>query len=66
MKIKNFMYKIFARNKFYSKDSKPNALVKAKEKTDKYAYNYMKVRLNYVCLGNAIFVYAYTFLSSVK
>lgn len=60
------MYKIFAKNKFFSTDSKPNPLVKAKEKTDKYAYNSMRVRLNYICLGNAIFVYAYTFLSIIK
>lgn len=62
----NLMYKIFVKNKFYSKDSKPYPLVKAKEKTDNYACNYMKVRLNYICLGNVIFVYAYTFLIIVK
>lgn len=46
---------------FLQTDSKPNPFVKAKEKTDKYAFDDMRVRLNYLCFGYAIFVDAYTF-----
>lgn len=60
------MYKTFARNGFSSTDSEPNPFVKAKEKTDKYAFDYMRVRLNYLCFGHDIFVYAYTFLGIFK
>lgn len=34
------MYKTFANNEFSSTDSKPNLFVKAKEKIDKYAFDF--------------------------
>lgn len=50
--------------KFIQQTAKP--ICKGQGKTGKYTSDYMRVRLNYICLGYAIFVYAYTFLSIVK